>query len=187
MQRSTLPPTQVNGFTGERTTTFYGSLELGRRVRRSPTAAAAESRADADCRADVREGCARFGALFSRVPLALPVVRQEVGRVDEELRETSRSPSRGLIELGALKARALSTSPHAHAMHHAPSTMHHAPCPMPHAPCPMPHAHAPCTRLAYVRRAPRALRHGGGSAAATAPRCAPRRGLAELPGRRTGG
>ena len=80
-------------------------------MRRSKTAAAAESQAVQSASDDVREGCRRFGALFSRAPLALPVVRQEVGRVDDELREVSRSPSRALVELGALKARASATSP----------------------------------------------------------------------------
>ena len=108
---SALSPTQVNGFTGERTTTFYGSLEIGRNVRRSKTAAAAESSAQQSACDDVREGCRRFGALFSRAPLALPVVKQEVGRVDDELRETAKSPSRALVELGALKARASASSP----------------------------------------------------------------------------
>jgi len=106
-----LPPTQVNGFTGERTTTFYGGLEIGRNVRRSRTAAAAESQIAQSASDDLREACRRFGALLSRAPLALPVVRQEVGRVDDELREVARSPSRALVELGALKARASASSP----------------------------------------------------------------------------
>ena len=80
---------EVNGFTGERTTTFYGSLELGTRVQRSATAAAAASQLEADTLADVSDGCARFGALFSRQAVAVAVVRQEVGRVDDELRETA--------------------------------------------------------------------------------------------------
>ena len=106
-----LPPTQVNGFTGERTTTFYGSCEIGRNVRRSKTAAAAESQIVQSASDDLREACRRFGALFSRAPLALPVVRQEVGRIDDELREVARSPSRALVEVGALKARTSASSP----------------------------------------------------------------------------
>ena len=106
-----MPPTQVNGFTGERTTTFYGSCEIGRNVRRSKTAAAAESQIVQSASDDLREACRRFGALFSRAPLALPVVRQEVGRIDDELREVARSPSRALVEVGALKARTSASSP----------------------------------------------------------------------------
>ena len=69
----------INGYTAERTTTFYSQFDL------SPGASALD---------EIREGCSRFGALYARAlspdtasaPAA--VVAQELERVDLELQAT---------------------------------------------------------------------------------------------------
>lgn len=88
----------INAFTGERTTSFYCSF--------NPRGSG-----------DFGVACGKFAALFQRalVPSAaaasLPIVRQEVGRVDAEIGELLKSPSRQLVEVAAFKARSSPGSP----------------------------------------------------------------------------
>ena len=103
----------TNAFTGERTTTFYTSFDTTKRVARSRSAASAKSAVIDATKEDVAEASRRFAELFVRalsssVSQAAPVaiVRNEVGRIDNEMRQIIRSPSRGLTEIGAYKARA---------------------------------------------------------------------------------
>jgi len=109
----------VNAFTGERTTTFFCQYDLQSTVGRASSAAAAERRAESSTRDAVRSGCNRFAALFDTAGggggisqrEAERLVVQEVPRVDAEMSEIVRAPSRRLVELAALKARASTGSP----------------------------------------------------------------------------
>ena len=100
----------TNAFTGERTTTFYTSFDTTKRVSRSRSAASASSAIIDATKEDVAEASRRFAELFARAltstPVPLGIVRNEVGRIDNEMRQIIKSPSRGLIEIGSYKARA---------------------------------------------------------------------------------
>lgn len=103
----------VNAFTGERTTTFYTSIDLNKRISRVPSADRAEMLLDAASREEVSELAARFVALFSRAltgpaASAAPpeIIKQEIVRVDAELADIATRPSRRLLEVATLKARA---------------------------------------------------------------------------------
>jgi hypothetical protein len=97
----------LNAFTGERTTSFYGTFGLLKTIKRGTSASTAESDAQAAYLDDIKQGCRKFAALFG--PLVgdkSAVVAQEVLRVDAELVDIVERPSRALIEIAALKARA---------------------------------------------------------------------------------
>lgn len=97
----------LNAFTGERTTSFYGTFGLLKTIKRGTSASTAESEAQAAYLDDIKQGCRKFAALFG--PLVgdkSAVVAQEVLRVDAELVDIVERPSRALIEIAALKARA---------------------------------------------------------------------------------
>ncbi|KAL1507931.1 hypothetical protein AB1Y20_007535 [Prymnesium parvum] len=101
----------LNAFTGERTTTFHCQFALTRRIKHIASAERAVRQAEAASGADVADGCERFAALFARAlspsPLPpLPLVRQEVGRIDAEMAALLKAPSRALLQVAALKARA---------------------------------------------------------------------------------
>ena len=101
----------LNAFTGERTTSFYGTFGLLKTIKRGTSASTAESDAQAAYLDDIKQGCRKFAALFG--PLVgdkSAVVAQEVLRVDAELVDIVERPSRALIEIAALKARAASES-----------------------------------------------------------------------------
>ena len=97
----------LNAFTGERTTSFYGTFGLLKTIKRGTSASTAESEAQAAYLDDIKQGCRKFAALFG--PLVgdkSALVAQEVLRVDAELVDIVERPSRALIEIAALKARA---------------------------------------------------------------------------------
>lgn len=100
----------LNAFTGERTTSFYGQYDLLKKVRQAPSASTAVSGVAAAAKDDIKQGCRKFAALFDRPTIlnsnASAIVAQEVNRVDAELTDIIARPSRGLIEIAALKARA---------------------------------------------------------------------------------
>ena len=84
---------EVNAFTGERTTTFYAQFDL-------------DSERGLDV--EIGDGLRRFAALFAAARSELPkkrLLRQEISRVDAEMRDILRAPSRGLVEVASLKAR----------------------------------------------------------------------------------
>lgn len=102
----------TNAFTGERTTTFYTGFDTTKRVARSSSASRAESAVSDATKADVAEASRRFAEIFARAlssseGLAAPasVVRNEVGRINKEMEDILRRPSRGLVEIGSYKAR----------------------------------------------------------------------------------
>ena len=108
----------TNAFTAERTTTFYTSFDVTKRVSRSRSAAAAEASIDAACKEDLLETSTRFAALFAAKPRpssasSIPpvgIIKQEVGRVDAEMVDVRKRPSRGLVNLASYKARCSSQS-----------------------------------------------------------------------------
>ena len=87
----------VNGFTGEQTTSFYAQHDVDPRNLSKMTD-------------DFCEGCARFAALFSAGPCSAAVLAQEVVRIEAELTDIVKRPSKALIEIARLKSAAADTS-----------------------------------------------------------------------------
>merc|ERR1740123_613397 len=100
---------EVNGLTTGRRTYFYTQCDL-RNIVSAATTEGAQTLLQAGYAEDIETGLQRFAGLFAGTRVDSRILDQELGRVEQELRDIERRPSRALLKVAALKARATNDS-----------------------------------------------------------------------------